>query len=180
MTKHNHRIEGRLHLVVRRSDGAVVGERRASNTVLRSGAELVADLFGGQALTPINGIAVGLDSTPSSPPYEAAALTTTTPEGEPALLRTAAALPAEAIETEILADELKVRVRVRGVIPEDHAAGAEEGVERVLLGEAALGVLAADGESLERIYNRVVFEPVPKTQDHELALYWEVDFPYGV
>ena len=48
-----------------------------------------------------------------------------------------------------------------------------------MLGEAALGVLAEGGESLERIYNRVVFEPIPKRSDHEVALYWEVDFPYG-
>jgi hypothetical protein len=42
-----------------------------------------------------------------------------------------------------------------------------------------LGVLTADGTGLARIYNRVVFEPVPKTEAHELALYFEVDFPYG-
>jgi hypothetical protein len=50
----------------------------------------------------------------------------------------------------------------------------------VHIGEAALGVLAADGNSLATIYNRVVFEPVPKTRDQEMAFYWEIDFPYGV
>jgi len=40
-------------------------------------------------------------------------------------------------------------------------------------------VLSEDGASLARIYNRVTFEPVPKESEHELALYWEVFFPYG-
>ena len=44
---------------------------------------------------------------------------------------------------------------------------------------ACLGVLAPDGQSLSRLYNRVVFDAVPKTALHELALFWEVDFPYG-
>jgi hypothetical protein len=40
-------------------------------------------------------------------------------------------------------------------------------------------VLAADGLSLAGVYNRVVFEPVAKTRDQELTLYWDIDFPFG-
>ena len=49
---------------------------------------------------------------------------------------------------------------------------AEEGMK-------GLQALPYIGESLARIYNRVVFEPIPKRRDQELAFYWEVDFPYG-
>jgi hypothetical protein len=40
-------------------------------------------------------------------------------------------------------------------------------------------VLAADGASLARLYNRVAFEPIQKEQDQEIALYWDIDFPFG-
>ena len=34
-----------------------------------------------------------------------------------------------------------------------------------------------DGDAV--LYNRVVFAPVDKGDDHELTLFWEVEFPYG-
>lgn len=172
-------IRGCLRLAVRRPGGTVVARRQAANTVVRSGAELVAELWSGQVSTPVNGMAVGLDDTPSSPPYEITALTTTTPTGDPAILRPAVALRPEDLTTEVLADELKVRVSLRAVVPPDQATSPDEDNPRVMIAEAALGVLAAEGDRLTEIYNRVVFEPVPKTADHELALYWEIDFPYG-
>jgi hypothetical protein len=29
------------------------------------------------------------------------------------------------------------------------------------------------------LYNRVVFPPLDKRDDHELTLFWEVEFPFG-
>ena len=29
------------------------------------------------------------------------------------------------------------------------------------------------------LYNRVTFAPVTKGDDHELTLFWEVEFPFG-
>lgn len=173
------RIEGRLRLVLRKPGGPPLVEREVCNTVVRSGAELLAALFRGEVSTPVNAMAVGIDSTPPSPPYEVTALTTATLAGDAAILRPAVVVSAESMRTEVLASEFKVRVHVRGVLPQDRGIGPDPANPRVLIGEAALGVLAEDGEHLERIYNRVVFEPVPKTDEHELALYWEVDFPFG-
>ena len=172
-------IEGRLRLVLRRPGGPILMQRRARNTVMRSGAELIAALFRGEASTPINGVAVGIDNTPASPPYETAGLTTTHPDGSPAVQQAAVSLAPDVMRVEVLPEEFKVRVTVRSVIPESAAVSPDPDDPRVMIGEAALGVLAADGQSLERIYNRVVFEPVPKTSEHEMALYWEIDFPYG-
>lgn len=172
-------IHGRLLLEVRAPGGAVVATRRATNTVTRSGARFLASLFTGQATTGINGLAVGTANTPLAPPYDVTALTTEDADGRPTVLRAAAALPADAFGVEVLPDDLRVRVHVRGVLPAHHGAPPDESAATVALGEAALGVLAADGGSLVTIYNRVVFEPIPKGRDHELALYWEISFPFG-
>ena len=176
----NHRIEGRLRLQLR--DGRsrrIVAERRARNTVLRSGAELIAALFQGSASSAINGMAVGLDPTPSEPPYEKTGLTLEAPDGTVLLQSAAVALAADAVTTSIDDQTFKVRLTVHGVMPADRAVSPDAGVDSVDVGEAALGVLASDGETLTQIYNRVVFEPIPKRRSQELALYWEVDFPYG-
>lgn len=172
-------IEGRLTLQLRDGGGRIVAERHARNTVLRSGAELVAALFQGALATPINGMAVGLDPTPSEPPYETTSLTLEAADGTVLLQSAAVALAADAVTTSIDAETFKVRLTVHGVVPADRAVSPDAAVDSVDVGEAALGVLAADGETLTQIYNRVVFEPIPKRRDQELAFYWEVDFPYG-
>ena len=59
-------------------------------------------------------------------------------------------------------------VRVRGTIPAADAVGT--------LREAAL--MARSGDSVQ-LYNRVIFAPIEKGNDHELTLFWEVGFPYG-
>jgi hypothetical protein len=167
-------------LAVRDPGGALIAERRASNVVLRGGAELVAALFSGSAATPVNGVAVGVDPTPSSPPYEATRLTTTAADGTPVLQQAASPIDPAGVRAEVLADQLKVRVSLRSVIGPNRAVSPDPEVRMVQIAEAALGVLAPDGDSLSTVYNRVVFEPVPKNRDQEMALYWEIDFPYGV
>jgi len=175
----SRRIEGRVRVVVSGADGLPLFERRAANVVLRSGAELIAALFRGGSATPVNGVAVGVNSTPPSPPYEATALTVAAPDGTPVLQAATSPLDPAMIQVQVLADELKVRVSLRSVIGPNRAVSPDAGVAAVEIGEAGLGVLAPDGNSLSQIYNRVVFEPVPKARDQEVALYWEVDFPYG-
>jgi hypothetical protein len=176
-------MRGRLAMDVRvpgsrRGGRSVIVDRRAgANTVLQSGASLVAELFTGRQATPVNGMGVGTNPQPSAPPYEAVTLDTNDEAGQPLQGPVAVALVPDDIVVEALPDELRVRVAVRGVIPPEGARSADGGP--VAIGEAALGLLAADGLSLERIYNRVTFDPVPKEPEHELALYWEVFFPYG-
>lgn len=172
-------IRGRLRLEVRAADGAVVARRRSSNTVVRSGGELLADLFSGALTTPVNAMAVGVDSVASTTPYELAGLTTATAGGTPLLVASVVPLAPDAFATETLAEQLLVRIVVRGVVPAEGAVSPDADVATVDIGEAALGVLADDGQALARVYNRVVFEPVPKGRDQEIALYWEIDFPYG-
>ncbi len=174
-----HRIIGTLRLEVRAPGGGVAAERRATNSVMQGGAALIADLFRGAAATPVNGMAVGISSEPPAAPYDSVALTTSNGDGSAALDRFAVPLPADSMAVEVLADLLKVRVRVRAVVPADAANSPDAQAASVQIGEAALGVLAADGLSLARLYNRVVFEPVAKTRDQELALYWDIDFPFG-
>ena len=173
-------IQARLHLMQRHiRSGRIVAERRAKNTVMRGGAELIAGLFDGSRTTPVNAMAVGLNADPSDPPYEATALTVTAGDGTVLLERAAAALEADAITTDVDTENFRVVLTIHGVIPADRAVSPDAGTDSVEIAEAALGVLAPDGESLETIYNRVVFEPLPKRRTHELAFYWEVDFPYG-
>ena len=174
-----HRIIGTLRLEVRDAQGRLVRARSASNSVMQGGAALVADLFCGAAATPVNGMAVGISSEPPAPPYDSIALTTTNGDGTAALTGFAVPLVTDAMTVEVLADLFKVRVRVRAVVPAEAANSTDPQAASIDIGEAALGVLAADGLSLARLYNRVVFEPVAKTRDQELALYWDIDFPFG-
>jgi hypothetical protein len=173
-------IEGRLWLTVRSTGGVVCARRFACNTVMRSGAELLADLISGKVTTPFNGVAVGLDPTPASPPYETASLTLTALDGTQALAHSASPLMPANITKEVLQKDLKVRLSISSTIGVDRAVSPDASVDRVMIGEAALGIIADGGETLSVIYNRVTFEPVPKTRGNELSLFWEVDFPYGV
>lgn len=167
---------GRLTVAVRDRRGNVTDVRRATNTVFQAGATLVGELFAGQVATPVNGMGVGTNPQPSGPPYDTVQLDTNDDGGSPLTGPVVVALVGDDITIEP-ADELRVRVLIRGVIPAEGARAADGGPVRIA--EAALGVLSNDGTSLDRIYNRVTFEPVPKEAEHELSLYWEVFFPYG-
>lgn len=168
---------GRLRLDVRRADGVVVDRRVRSNTVFQSGAMLVAQLFAGQVATPVNAMGVGTNPAPSAAPYDSVALDTNDETGQPLVGPLAVVLSPDAMSFEVDADALRVRVLARAVLPPEGARAADGGPVRIA--EAALGVLDGDGAGLAQIYNRVTFDPVPKRPEHELALYWEVFFPYG-
>jgi hypothetical protein len=172
-------IIGRLRLELRDATGELVDVRRARNSVMQAGARLIADLFRGAATTPINGMAVGVSPEPPAPPYNTTALTTTNPDATPALSRFTTPVPPTAMTVEVLEPLFKVRVSVRGLIPAGSAVSPDAAVDTVTIGEAALGVLSADGLSLATLYNRVVFEPIRKARTQEIALYWDVDFPFG-
>ena len=177
---HRPLTEARLLLQSRdAANGRILATRRVRNTLMRSGAELVAGLFNGTLTTPVNALAVGLNPDPSAPPYEVTALTTTAGDGTTLLERPAAALAGDAFSSTLDAEGFRVVLKIHGVLPAGRAVSPDAEVDSVEIGEAALGVLAPDGETLARIYNRVAFEPLPKRRNHELAFYWEVDFPYG-
>lgn len=172
------RIRGFVRIELTGLRGEPLLVRTSGNTVVRSGAELICALVAGTALTPINGMAVGTNAQPLAFPYEVTGLRTTDDAGAPLSMTTTAILPAD-IQVESLAQEQRVRVAVKGVVPKEGALSPTP-PRTAFIGEAALGVLAPDGQSLAKIYNRVVFDPIPKGEQHELALYWEISFPYGV
>ncbi len=181
---HVNRISGSLAMELRSSTGEVILRRRARNTIQVDGARLLAELFSGMASSAINGIAVGVDNTPSGPPYEQG-LTTTDIDGNPVMLNPAVAIDPKEFEVETIEAENRVRVSIRTVLPQSAAISPEDESEPdsdsnvVMIGEAALGVLSSQGDALERIYNRVVFDSIPKSSEHELAFYWEISFPFG-
>lgn len=156
-----------LRLELRDGDGALVALRRARNTVLASGGRLVADLFTG-AGSPITHMGVGTSGAdPDS--VEVEALTNDDGAGAPGLSgETVAPIAPEAFRTEADEARRRVVVRVRATLPEAAAVGT--------IREASLLSRREGGDVL---YNRVVFPPVDKGDDHDLSLFWEVEFPFG-
>ncbi len=159
-------MKATLHLVLTGPAGTVLDERRAHNTVMASGARLIADLFAGNR-AGITHMGVGTDD---DAPEDVGVTALTNGGGDDAALTgaTTAAIPATAFTATLVEERRVVRVRVRATLPNDAAVGR--------IREAGL-VSQGDGEPV--LYNRVVFAPVDKGDDHELTLFWEVEFPYG-
>lgn len=156
-----------VRLLLTSPDGDVVAERRAHNTVLVSGARLIADLFSG-AGGAITHMGVG-SSGEAAGAVDTTALANDDGAGQPALGgETTAAIPGDRFDVAVDEALKRVVVRVRATLPEAAAVGT--------IREAALLSRGAAGDVL---YNRVVFAPLPKGDDHELTLFWEVEFPYG-
>lgn len=153
----------------------VLATREAANTVLVSGARLVADLFSGQpARAPVTHMGVG---TSDAGPDDAtvAALTNAAVGDQPALAGdTVAPIGADAFRFEVDDVRRVVRVRVRATLPAAAAVGQVR--EAGLLSRVAPG---GGGGPVDTLYNRVTFAPVDKGDDHELTLFWEVEFPFG-
>jgi hypothetical protein len=162
----------RAHLTLELSDrsGAAVATRRATNSVMRQGAALVADLFRG-AGNPITHMGVGTSDAPESDAFDTDALTNEAAGGQPALTgATEAPIPPEAFgQPQIDEGQRVVRVRFRATLPDSAAVGTVR--------EAGLLARPETGDPV--LYNRVTFAPVQKSDDHELTLFWEVSFPYG-
>lgn len=160
-------MRGILHLELNRSDGTVVATRNARNTVLRGGGELIANLFTGSA-GPITHMAVGTsDDDPTS--VEVTALANDDGNGSPGLTgSTVAAIPPEAFGITVDAQQRRVVVKVRATLPDDAAIGTVR--------EA--GLVSRQGGT-DVLYNRVIFPPVSKSDDHDLTMFWEVEFPFG-
>lgn len=167
-------MRARLQLELTDRSGRVLAARRASNTVMRSGAAIMAELFAGQG-QPVTHMSVGVsDADPDDVDVQSL---TNEPFGEdPALTgatRGEVAAGSVTFETENV--RRFVRVRLRATLPADAAVGR--------IREAGLVSLvppANEGDPpTERLYNRVTFAPIDKGPDHELTLFWEVEFPFG-
>lgn len=156
-----------LRLELHDRAGALLGRREARNTVLASGGRLVADLFTG-AGAPITHMGVG---TSGADPDSVAvgALANDDGAGAAGLAGdTTTPIAPEAFRTEVDDARRRVVVRVRATLPEAAAVGT--------IREASLLSRREGGDVL---YNRVVFPGVDKGDDHDLSLFWEVEFPFG-
>jgi hypothetical protein len=162
-------MRARFQLEVTDRDGTPVASRNATNSVMRQGAALVADLFRG-AGNPITHMGVGTSDDPSET-FETSQLTNDARGGRPALAgATEVAIPADAFgEPQVDPARRVVHVRFRATLPDSAAVGTVR--------EAGLLSRAGGGDGV--LYNRVTFAPVEKADDHELTLFWEVSFPYG-
>ena len=161
-------MTGKYQLELRDGTGRLITRREGCNSVMRAGAELVAQLFAGRG-SPITHMGVGIDDTPEGEQFATTALTNSADGGrEPLAGSTEAAIPAESFAVEVDETSRLVRVRVRGTIPSADAVGT--------LREAGL---LSRSEDTAVLYNRITFAPITKGSDHELTLFWEISFPYG-
>ena len=162
-------MRARLFLRLTTLDGDTVAVRRATNSVMRGGAELVANLFAGRG-SPITHMVVGTSDEPETDAFSTAALANASVGGEPELTGgTEAAIPPDAFV--ITTDETHrlATVRIHATMPPERAIGTVR--------EA--GLLSRKDETTATLYNRVTFAPLAKGGDHELTMFWEVSFPYG-
>ena len=160
-------VRATLEIELRDACGRVLARRRRRNTVLQTGATLLADLFRGVG-GPINRMAVGAHPEAEVTPFATSALLGAGLEGA-----TEVEVTADDFVVEISTDDLETRLTARIVLP----AGAEGEALSGAIAEAALLHLAEDGT--RRLYNRVTFESIDKEADQELSLYWELHFPFG-
>jgi hypothetical protein len=168
------------HLVLRlcAADGTLVAERRAHNAVLQNGGALVARLFAGQLAGGITHMGVGTNDTPESDKFSTGALAN--PDGTGALTGgTEVAITPDQISVQPPDEASRtVKVRIRGTLPASAAIGTIR--EAGLISRAVAPGTPPDAPPPTPVlYNRVVFAPLTKRNDHDLTLFWEVTFPYG-
>jgi hypothetical protein len=171
-------MRGYLVLHLYAPDGTLLEARRAHNAVLQNGGTLVAQLFAGQLAGGITHMGVGTSDAPESDRFATVALAN--PDGDDALRGgTEVAITPDQVSVQPPDDTTRtVKVRIRGTLPAATAVGTIR--EAGLLSRAAAPGAPPDGPPAAAVlYNRVVFPPLTKRNDHDLTLFWEVTFPYG-
>ena len=162
--RESNEMRGTLTLQVEDRAGIVIREQRVKNRIVTSGRQLVAQLFAGQ---------VG-GAPPAKVTHMAVGTGATAPADADAAL-VAERAPRQAIanvdysqitETTPGGDVRHVRARLTAVFDFGDANGAEP------LREAGIFTAATGGV----MYNRVVFDPVTKTNAFKLTLLWDVVF----
>jgi hypothetical protein len=150
--------QGRLTLTIRTRHGALVGERRARNLVVRDGAALIAALFSGQTATHVDNIRIGFGDHATA---ESKALTVPGGPFDFSLLQ--APVKPEHFQIDAGgAGAVKVSISVPFEPKED-------------LGNVSEAGLFAGGT----LYNQVVFEPIAMTKGQAITFFWQIDFPFG-
>lgn len=160
-------MQGQVTLRLTDAAGRVVHEQHRRNKIVLAGRQLVAQLFGGVTAgtppTAVTHMAVGTKATAAA-------------DDQTALLAERA--PRKAIAEVAYSDfdeaqpgggtVRRVRAALRAVFDFNEANGPEP------LREA--GIFTADAAGSGVMYNRVVFEPVTKTNAFQLTLLWQITF----
>ena len=158
-------MTGRLRVLLHDADGRLMRDQQADNRVVRTGRTLVAQLFAGVAGgTPpgqVTHMAVGTDAT-------------ATADNQTALVAERAPRRVISDVSYVDFDETVAGVTTRRVRATLKAVFdfADANDAAVPLREA--GIFTADSAGV--MYNRVVFEPVTKTDAFKLTLLWDVTF----
>jgi hypothetical protein len=157
-------MHGALTLQLTDHAGQVVRQTRCQNRIVTSGRNLVAQLFAGQSggVPPgkVTHMAVGTNNTP---PTDADA----TLKAERAPRKVIANIDYSEITEGDGSNQVKrVRARLTAVFDFNDANGTDP------LQEA--GIFTADTAGV--MYNRVVFDPVTKTNAFKLTLLWDIVF----
>ena len=154
-------MKGRLTLMARDQFGELVIKRCHDNRIVRTGRSLVARLFaGGGAGAPpvaVSHLAVGVGSDEAT-------------DANLALVAERLRKPIEQVMYEEIVGEggvTRVRARLSTVFDFHEANGADSPLREA-------GLFTAAENSV--MYNRVVFEPVTKTDAFQLTLVWDVVF----
>lgn len=177
--KETIQMRGQMTMQLSDRAGRIVDERRYRNRIVTSGRRLVAEFFSGDfagpAPTAVSHMAVGTGSTAPSDadadleaqrgnrnPISSVSVTEVTEA-------VGAAQPVGNLPTgrAIAGSIQRVRVTLQTVF--DFGEANDPGVP---LREA--GIFTADSGGV--MYNRVVFEPVTKTDAFRLTLFWDIDF----
>jgi hypothetical protein len=157
-------MHGRLQLQVVDRQGRVVQEQRCQNRIVTGGRQLVAQLFGGvSGGTPpgrVTHMAVG--TNPVAPADDQTGLGTERSPRKPITEVTYSEFD-EAVPG---GNVRRVRASLRAVFDFNEANGPEP------LREA--GIFTAETGGV--MYNRVVFDPVTKTDAFNLTLLWDITF----
>jgi hypothetical protein len=157
-------MRGALTVKLTSGDGATFYEAQYKNRIVTSGRTLVAQMFagvpGGVPPGQVTHMAVGTDATPPADGDSAL-------RAERSPRREISAVDYSEITEGAAGSEVKrVRARLTAVFDFGDANGATP------LREA--GIFTAEKEGV--MYNRVVFEPVTKTDAFKLTLLWDVVF----
>ena|SRR5258706_8269560 len=159
-----------VRLELRRTDDdTLVDVRHAKNSVMRGGAELVANLFAGKPGAGITHMGVGISAEAENDDFVRTGLTTAGDAPDTLTGDTEAVIAPADVTIHTDAERRMVIVQINATLPKAAAIGT--------LREAGLVAHPADVPAV--LYNRVTFAPIRKSGDHELTMFWEVTFPYG-
>jgi hypothetical protein len=153
-------LRGHVTLQLINQAGEIVQSISRQNHVVTAGRQLVAELFaGGIPVAKVNHIAVGTGDYPPE-------------NNQTQLMDERARNPIAEVSFVPAADDTRVTARLKVIFDSDQANDPDTPNHPVPLREAGIFNAAAGGI----MYNRVVFEPVYKTDAFQLVMMWDVTF----